>query len=205
MSAPIYRGGPPFISSYLRFGTGTKVFDKAATVSSSPSVLTNVLKVATTITASITATSGLNSIRGEMRLNSGMTLSGTSFVAGVYGRGNIFGTVAVGSGSVAAVYGKLDLNGSTLTSGYIAPVQSNIVNPPSDSSKVNGYYGESAGGNVMNAHIKLFGKATAVLDIDTNVHDPEAKATGTLTSASGYITVLVNGSTRYIPLYTTIA
>ena len=72
-----------------------------------------------------------------------------SYVTGVYGRGNIQGTVDIGSGDLAVVYGKFDLSGSTLTSGHIAPVQSNIVNPVASASTTGAvalFYGESASG-----------------------------------------------------------
>lgn len=171
---------------------------------SSVAVATNEFYVKTTLTpaSAITATLGLSSIKGEIDLTSGKTLNGTSFVIGVNGRANIFGTVDIGSGDLAAVYAKMDLNGSTLTSGHIAPLQSNIVNPPASAlGTVNLVYVESAGGNPINSFFQAFGKATYVMDLASNTHTQmSTSGTAGSTSSKGWLKVLVEGVVRYIPL-----
>ncbi len=158
-------------------------------------------KITLTPTSTVTATNGLNAIRGEVNLTSGKSLTG-GFVTGVYGRGNIFGTVAIGSGDLAAVYGKFDLSGSTLTSGHIAPVQSNIVNPPASASTtglVALFYGESASGTKINAGVELYmasNFAFVMTDVNTSNFLPAISST-TLNGLN--IKVQLNGTTYYIP------
>lgn len=155
----------------------------------------------TPASGTVTASNGLNSIRGEMKLSSGSTLSGTSFVTSVYGRGNINGTVAIGSGDLAAVYGKFDLNGSTLTSGHIAPVQSNIVNPPASASSTGAvalFYGESASGTKINCGAEYYMAANfafVMTDVNTSNYLPAISST-TLNGLN--IKVQLNGTTYYI-------
>lgn len=183
-------------------GSGTVTITNVPTANISGTVNYLQSKATLTPTSTITATSGVNAIRGEMDLPSGKTLNGTSFAVGTYGRANIFGTVDIGSGDLAAVYGKMDLNGATLTSGHIAPLQSNIVNPPaSASTTVDLVYAESAGGNPINSFFKAFGKSAYVLDVESNTHN-QMSTTGTVgtTTAKGWLKVLVEGAVRYIPL-----
>ncbi len=158
-------------------------------------------KITLTPTSTVTAANGLNAIRGEVNLTSGKSLT-SGFVTGVYGRGNIFGTVAIGSGDLAAVYGKFDLNGSTLTSGHIAPVQSNIVNPPASASTTGAvalFYGESASGTKINSGMELFmasNFAFVMTDVNTSNFLPAISST-TLNGLN--IKVQLNGTTYYIP------
>ncbi|HXJ44080.1 MAG TPA: hypothetical protein VNH18_32635 [Bryobacteraceae bacterium] len=160
-------------------------------------------KITLTPATTVTAANGLNTIRGEFNLTTGKTLgSGSaSFVTGVYGRGNIFGTVNIGSGDLAAVYGKFDLNGSTLTSGHIAPVQSNIVNPPASASTTGAvalFYGESASGTKINAGMELYmasNFAFVMTDVNTSNFLPAISST-TLNGIN--IKVQLNGTTYYI-------
>lgn len=164
-------------------------------------------QVTMTPTTSATAINGLNSIRGEMVLTAAKTLNGTSFVTGVYGRVNLnSGTVDIGSGDLAAVYGKMDLGTSTLTSGHIAPLQSNIVNPPASAlTTVDLVYVESAGGNPINSFFKGFGKSTYVFDLESNVHNQMSTSCtpSAVTGTTGGLKINVNGTTRWIPLAAT--
>lgn len=161
-------------------------------------------KITFTPATTVTAANGVNAFRGELNLTSGKTLGdGTaSYATGVYGRGNIFGTVDIGSGDLAAVYGKFDLNGSTLTSGHIAPVQSNIVNPPASASTTGAvalFYGESASGTKINAGIELYTAANfafVLTDVNTSNFLPAISST-TLNGLN--IKVQLNGTTYYIP------
>ncbi len=160
-------------------------------------------KVTLTPATTVTAANGLNAFRGEINLTSGKTLgSGSaSYVTGVYGRGNIFGTVNIASGDLAAVYGKFDLNGSTLTSGHIAPVQSNIVNPPASAATTGAvalFYGESASGTKINAGLELYmasNFAFVMTDVNTSNYLPAISST-TLNGLN--IKVQLNGTTYYI-------
>jgi hypothetical protein len=160
-------------------------------------------KVTLTPDTTVTAANGLNAFRGEVNLSSGKTLGGgaTSYLTGVYGRGNIFGTVSIGSGDLAAVYGKFDLNGSTLTSGHIAPVQANIVNPPASAATTGAvalFYGESASGTKINAGLELYmasNFAFVMTDVNTSNYLPAISST-TLNGLN--IKVQLNGTTYYI-------
>lgn len=175
-----------------------------ATVASSPSAQTNTFLSKTTITGTTTtATNGLNSIRGELDLASGLTISGTSFFTGVYGRANIFGTVDIGSGDLAAVYGKFDLNGATLTSGHIAPVQANIVNPPASAhtAGVALFYGESASGTPIGTGIELYMAADYFLTL-TQVSGGSFFGATAPTSLAKSLKIKVGGTDYYIGLYT---
>lgn len=123
--------------------------------------LTKVTLTATTFSAP----NGLNAKRGEINFTSGKTIgdgSAATYITGVYGRINFnSATVNALSGDIAAVYGKFDMNGATLTSGHIAPVQANIVNPPSGAAAagVSLFYGESASGTAIGNGIELFAAA----------------------------------------------
>jgi len=153
---------------------------------------------------SVIAANGLNAIRGEVKLTSGKTLgTSTSYVASVYGRGNINGTVDIGSGDLAAVYGKFDLNGSTLTSGHIAPVQSNIVNPPASAhtAGVSLFYGESASGTPIGTGIELYMAADYFMTL-TQVSGGTFFGASAPTSLAKSLKIKVGGTDYYIGLYT---
>lgn len=164
-------------------------------------------KLTLTPATTVTAANGLNAARGEVNLTTGKTLGdGTaSYVAGVYGRANIFGTVNIASGDLAAVMGKMDLNGSTLTSGHIASVQANIVNPPASASSTGAvalFYGESASGTKINAGLELYmasNFAFVMTDVNTSNFLPAISST-TLNGLN--IKVQLNGTTYYIPTKT---
>lgn len=164
-----------------------------------------------TLTPATTATAanGLNAMRGELDLTAGKTFGtgGPDFFGGVYGRVNFnSATVNIGSGDLAAVEGKFDLGTATLTSGHIAPLQSNIVNPPASAlTTVDLVYAESAGGNPINSFFKAFGKSTYVFDFNSNVN-PQVSSSCTpsaVTGATGGLMVNANGTTRWIPLAAT--
>jgi hypothetical protein len=109
--------------------------------------------------------------------------------------------------ALAGVYGQVDVTGGTLSGGNNAAVQANIYGANSSTwTNLNGVYIESAGGGIINAHIRMFGKASYVFDIETNVHSPEANTSCTpsaVTGATGGIKVLVDGTARWIPLAAT--
>lgn len=162
-------------------------------------------KITLTPATTVTAANGLNAFRGEVNLTAGKTLGdGTaSYVVGVYGRVNFnSATVNIGSGDLAAVYGKFDLGTSTLTSGHIAPVQSNIVNPPASAATTGAvalFYGESASGSKINAGLQLFMAANFAFvmdDVNTSNFLPAISST-TLNGLN--IKVQLNGTTYYIP------
>lgn len=155
-----------------------------------------------TPSTTVTAANGLNAIRGEVGLTTGKTLGSgaASYVTGVYGRGNIFGTVNIASGDLAAVYGKFDLNGSTLTSGHIAPVQSNIVNPSATAAGVGVslFYGESASGTKIGSILNGYSAANYAFDL-TDVNTSNFLPGISSTTLNGLnIKVNLNGTTYYI-------
>ena len=160
-------------------------------------------KLTLTPTTSVTAANGLNAIRGEVNLSTGKTLgTSASYLTGVYGRGNIFGTVDIGSGDLAAVYGKFDLNGSTLTSGHIAPVQSNIVNPPATANDagVALFYGESASGTPIGTGIELYMAADYFMTL-TQVSGGSFFGAVAPSSLAKSLKIKVGGTDYYIGLY----
>jgi hypothetical protein len=134
------------------------------------------------------------------RITCGGTVSGGSYIYGTQGKVTI-GAFAT-SGIVAGVYGQLDVTGSTISAGNISPVQSNLYGYNAGTSTIlTGLYIEHAGGGVINSGIRIFGKSTYVLDIETNVHT-QVSTTGTAaaTTSKGWLKVLVDGVVRYIPL-----
>jgi hypothetical protein len=108
---------------------------------------------------------------------------------------------------MAGIYGQLDVTGGTVSAGNVGAVQANIYGLTSGTSTIiNGIYVESAGGGVMSSQIRMFGKATYVFDIETNVHSTEASNTCTpsaVTGATGGIHVRIDGTAKWIPLAAT--
>ncbi len=188
--------------------TGTYSQTNTLTAASyAPSVHQDEMFVQTTLTpaTSVTAANGLNSIRGEMVLTAGKTLGSgaASYVTAVYGRVNFnTATVNIASGDLAAVYGKFDMGStSTLTSGHIAPVQCNIVNPPASAATTGAvalFYGESASGTKINCGTEYYMAANFGLvftDVNTSNYLPAISST-TLNGLN--IKVQLNGTTYYI-------
>ena len=201
MAAPVFSGAAT--------GSGTLAYTDTLTASSyaaSTHYDEMYSKVTLTPATSVTAANGLNAFRGEINLTAGKTLgSGSpSFVTGVYGRVNFnTATVNIASGDLAAVYGKFDMGStSTLTSGHIAPVQSNIVNPPASAATTGAvalFYGESASGTKINAGLELYmasNFAFVMTDVNTSNFLPAISNT-TLNGLN--IKVQLNGTTYYIP------
>jgi hypothetical protein len=158
------------------------------------------------VTTYSTMTSGnLVGVRGAVTMPAASTVSG-GFLYGAQGKA-ITGTGTFSGTSLAGIYGQLDVTGGTVSAGNVAAVQANIFGYNTGTSTIiNSIYTEAAGGGIINAHIRMFGKATYVFDIETNVHTPEANTTCTpsaVTGATGGIKVLVDGVARYIPLAAT--
>jgi hypothetical protein len=163
-------------------------------------------KLTLTPATTMTAANGLNAIRGELNLTAGKTFGSgaSSFFTAVYGRVNFnTATINIASGDIAAVYGKFDMGStSTLTSGHIAPVQSNIVNPPASAATTGAvalFYGESASGTKINTGLELYMAANfafVMTDVNTSNFLPAISST-TLNGLN--IKVQLNGTTYYIP------
>ena len=140
------------------------------------------------------------------RVTGGGTIAFGSYIYGTQGKVTV-GAYAT-SGNVAGVYGQLDVTGSTITTGNIAPVQANIYGYNSGTSTVlTGLYVEHAGGGVIQSLARFFGKSTYVFDIVSNTH-PNVSLTGTpgsVTGGTGWIKVLIDGSARYIPLASSVS
>jgi hypothetical protein len=134
------------------------------------------------------------------RITCGGTVSAGSYIYGTQGKVTI-GAFAT-SGIVAGLYGQLDVTGSTISAGNIAPIQSNLYGYTTGTSTIlTGLYVEHAGGGVINSLARFFGKSTYVFDIETNVHN-QVSTTGTAaaTTSKGWLKILVDGVARYIPL-----
>lgn len=155
------------------------------------------------ITTFSTFTSGnLVGVRGAVTIAAGATVSG-GYLYGNQGK-LITGTGIITGGNQFGLFGQLDVTGATLTSpGHIAALSGNIFGYNSGTStSLNNLYLEAAGGGVINSHIQVFGKATWVLDIQTNAHTPEANTTCTpsaVTGATGGIRVRIDGVDGWIP------
>ena len=194
-------------------GSGTLTYTNTLTAASyAPSTHQDEMysKVTLTPTTTVTAANGLNAFRGEINLTAGKTLGdGTaSYVTGVYGRVNFnTATINIASGDLAAVYGKFDMGStSTLTSGHIAPLQANIVNPPAGAAAagVSLIYAESASGTAIGSILNAFSAASYAFDLsEVGGASTWSSTSGTCTtpgSAHGWIKINLNGSTRYIVL-----
>jgi hypothetical protein len=134
------------------------------------------------------------------RATCGGTVSAGTYIYGTQGKVTV-GAFAT-SGVVAGLYGQLDVTGSTISAGNISPIQSNLYGYTTGTSTIlTGLYIEHAGGGVINSGIRIFGKCTYVLDVETNVHN-QVSTTGTAgsTAAKGWLKILVDGVARYIPL-----
>ena len=151
-------------------------------------------------TTAATMTSGsLVGARGEVTM--GGSVSGTAFLYGVQGK-IITGanTINVGSSYVAGVFGQLDLTGATVTSGYVCGVASDIFGV-TGTVAVDMFYGQHANSGTINAFFRAYGKATSVFEFDTNSGVQASDAAVTSATAAGYLKIKVNGSTRYINLF----
>lgn len=162
-------------------------------------------KLTLTPATTMTAANGLNGMRSELNLSAGKTFGSgaASFFTALYGRINFnTATVNIGSGDIAAVYGKFDMGStSTLTSGHIAPVQSNIVNPPASASTTGAvalFYGESASGTKIGSILQGFAAANFAFDL-TDVNTSNFLPAISSTTLDGLnIKVNLNGTTYYI-------
>jgi len=149
-----------------------------------------------------TMTSGnLVGVRGEINL--GGNCSSTAYLYGVQGKAITNATTWTGT-ALAGVYAQIDITGGTITSGHVAALQANIYGANSGTIPMEGIYIESAGGGVINSFIQCFGKSTYVFDFASNTHTQMGTA-GTVTTDAGYLTVLVEGSVRYIGLGSAVA
>ena len=168
--------------------------------SATPSTHRAITGAATTFT---TMTSGnLVGVRGSITM--GGACSSTAYLYGAQGKA-ITGANAFSGTALAGVYGQIDVSGGTITSGHVAAIQANIYGANSGTIPMEGIYVEHAGGGVINSLIQLFGKSTYVFDIASNTHN-NVSTTGTATAgATGWIKVNIDGSTRYIPLASSVS
>lgn len=164
-------------------------------------------KVTLTPATTMTAANGLNAFRGEINITAGKTFgSGSaSYLTAVYGRVNFnTATIDIASGDLAAVYAKFDMGTtSTLTSGHIAPLQANIVNPPTGAAAagVSLIYGESASGTPIGNGIELYMGAAYLMKL-TQVSGGTFFGATAPTSLAKSLKVNVGGTDYYIGLYT---
>jgi hypothetical protein len=157
--------------------------------------------IAPATTLAIGSNGSIAGLRGSVILTTGKSLT-DGFLYGTQGKLTLDGaTVAVGPDHVAGLYGQLSMNGTTLTSGHIAGVISDIQGTPT-SALVDLFYGESVTGNVINSMFKAICKSTYVFDLASNTH-VQMGVTGAATTAAGWLKVLVEGVVRYINLWST--
>jgi hypothetical protein len=129
----------------------------------------------TTLAGTAQTSGTLVGVRGVV--TAAANISGSS-VYGVQGK-FITGAFTV-AGTLAAVYGQVDMTGGTLGAGNIAVIQANVFGLVVGQGTVNlnGVYVESAGGGVINAYWRGFGKSTYVFDVESNVYN-QMSTTGT--------------------------
>ena len=132
-----------------------------------------------------------------------------SAVSGSYFYG-VQGKLVGGSGSFsgsnmpyAAIYGQLDVTGTTCTSGKICGLYSMINGVATGTyASVDGIWIESNGAGNMNSFIKMYGFSTYIFEMP-NCASVAASTTGTpgaVTGATGWLRIKVNGAVRYIAL-----
>lgn len=149
-------------------------------------------------------TSGnLVGVRGAVTIPNGQTVNGASYLYGTQGKiisGT--GTIDVGSGHVAGVYGQLDFTGGTITSGHVAAVIADIFNPSSNGAMVDGIYVEQVTGTLINSVIKAVCAATYFLDIEDygGAHYDHA-ATAVAANPNGVLKIKTAQGVCYIPTY----
>jgi hypothetical protein len=149
------------------------------------------------------ASGNLVGVRGAVTLATGTTNAG-AYIYGVQGK-VITGAATLNQGSTftAGVFGQLDVSGGTLTAGHIASVIGEVYGlSTGTASALDIFYAQHAGGGVANSFLKAFGKTTYVFDLESNVHT-QMGTTGAATTAAGWLKINVNGSTRYINLWST--
>lgn len=152
-------------------------------------------------TASGGMTSGnLVGVRGEITL--GGNASGTAYLYGTQGK--LIGgtkTINIGSAYAVGVFGQLDVTGTTVTSGYVAGVASDIFGVSSGTVAVDLFYGQHADGGTINSYFRAYGKSTSVFEFDTNGGTQASTAGVSSATNAGYLKIKVDGAVRYINLF----
>ena len=159
------------------------------------------------ITYSSQSSGNLVGVRGAVTAATGASLTGGYFY-GAQGKA-ITGTatINIGSGDFAGVYGQLDVTGGTLTSGHVAPLESNLFGATTGTHgsalPIDQLYMEHAAGGVIRDAIHIFGKMDYLIDFESNSDLGYAVSTtcqpGNI-STTGAIRILVDGTAKYIPL-----
>lgn len=164
--------------------------------SATPGTIRALVGAATTYTS---MTSGnIVGTRGQVTL--GGNLTSTAFAYGTQGK--IIGganTINVGSSMVYAVMGQLDLSGTTVTSGYVAGVGSDIFGVSSGTVAADLFYGQHADGGTINSYLRCYGKASYFFEFDTNSGAHLATSAGS--SASKWLKCRIDGTVYKILLY----
>jgi hypothetical protein len=149
----------------------------------------------------ISMTSGnLVGTRGSVTITNGTTVNGSSFLYGAQGKviGGT-GTIDVGSGMVYGVMGQLDLTGTTVTTGYVAGVGSDIFGVGSGTVACDLFYGQHAGGGTINSYFRAYGKSTYAFEFDTN-SGTAVTSVAAGSAASLWVRIRVDGTAYKIAL-----
>jgi len=154
------------------------------------------------VTRGTSQTSGnLVGVRGEVNITAGCAVS-TSYLYGTQGK-LITNASTLTSGTFAGVYGQLDVSSATINGGKIAALSADIYGFTSGSSNyIDGVYVEHVAGGVINSMFKAIAKSNYVFDLASNTHT-QMGVTGAATTAAGWLKINVEGSTRYINLWST--
>jgi hypothetical protein len=146
------------------------------------------------VRGAVTAATGANLTGGYFYGTQGKAITGTA-------------TINVGSGDFSGVYGQLDVTGGTITSGHVAPLESNLYGAQSGTHgaavPIDLLYMEHAAGGVIRDAIHLFGKMDYVLNFESNSDLGYAVSTTcqpAAISTTGAIRIIVDGTEKFIPL-----
>lgn len=159
------------------------------------------------LTSTVTSISGsVAAMRGAVTLDSGLTLTGSSFVYGVQGKLVIGGTLNNGSAFNAGLFGQLDTSGAGFahTSGYMAPL---ILDYGATSHLASDPLGDMAvmlntTTSLINSIIKTEAKANYLFDLNDLGQGNYIVAAAVAGSQNKCLAVLIDGVAYFIPLNT---
>lgn len=178
----------------------------ASTITSAAPATNRLTYSKMTLTPSGTFLAGTNSLagaRGEVNFTAG-TLE-TGFLYGAQGKGIFAGTMLEsGTGArLTGVLGQTDVTGATLTTGQVSGVWADLQG---NATCTNGETFSLRVTNSMstdcNALGFFYGKATSFIEVGDAASGFAATASTTTgnVGTAGWLKVIVNGQTRYIPL-----
>jgi hypothetical protein len=182
------------------FGTGTETAPSIVATSATPGTARGLVGDYTTFT---TMTSGnLVGVRGNITV--GGTVSGTSFLYGTQGKVTSGANTIAASSNVYGLVGQFDFSSAVaITGGTLAPIWADWG--ASSTALTGSAYGsliraQNTTAITLNAMMYLYGKASSVMDIDSN-GSACVDATAHGSTAAGRLKISVNGATAYLHVF----